>query len=63
MTIEEVIANPSTENVSQFMNTLSSDKEKYVFYGHLLHKGVMTSEIHDLFADITYELEPFNIGG
>ena len=55
MTIEEVIANPSKNNVTEFMNTLSSDQQKLLFRGHMHREGVLTSELETLFADIVIE--------
>ena len=55
MTIEEVMANPTTDNVSEFMNTLSSNQQKLMFRGHMHREGVLTSELEALFADITIE--------
>jgi len=55
MTIEEVIANPTVEGVTEFMNTLSSDHKKLLFRGHMQREGVMTPELETLFADIVIE--------
>ena len=55
MTIEEVIANPSKNNVTEFMNTLSNNQQKLIFRGHLHREGVLTPELETLFADITIE--------
>ena len=55
MTIEEVIANPSKDNVTEFMNTLSSNQQKWMFRGHMNRQGVLTSELEALFADIVIE--------
>ena len=55
MTIEKVIANPTVEGVTEFMNTLSSDHKKLLFRGHMQREGVMTPELETLFADIVIE--------
>lgn len=55
MQIEEVIANPTKENVTDFMDTLSSNQQKLMFRGHMLREGVLTSELETLFSDIEIE--------
>ena len=55
MTIEKVIANPTVEGVTEFMNTLPSDHKKLLFRGHMQREGVMTPELEALFPEIKIE--------
>jgi hypothetical protein len=55
MTIEEVIANPTVDAVTQFINTLSTDREQMIFKAHMHREGVMTPELEALFPEIKIE--------
>ena len=54
MQTKEVIANPTKENVSEFINTLS-DREQLMFKAELHREGIMTSELEALFPDLKLE--------